>query len=32
MYPLGHMLGTHLEMSTDKSAQTETSVRLRAAL
>ena len=32
MYPLGHMLGTHLEMSTDKNAQTETSVRLRAAL
>ncbi|HBO5521300.1 helix-turn-helix domain-containing protein [Pseudomonas aeruginosa] len=32
MYSLGHMLGTRLEMSTDKNAQMETSVRLRAAL
>ncbi|WP_254598247.1 helix-turn-helix domain-containing protein [Pseudomonas aeruginosa] len=32
MYSLGHMLGTHLEMSTDKNAQMETSLRLRAAL
>ncbi|MCO3340367.1 helix-turn-helix domain-containing protein [Pseudomonas aeruginosa] len=32
MYSLGHMLGTQLEMSTDKNAQTETSVRLRSAL